>query len=176
MSHTDRSAEEIAGALRAAIAAGHSIALPLDGLLAATDARATGLWRVTGDRLEQVGFRAVADMPREVARDFAAATRSVPLDETGLGIVKAVVGDAPAVAHVAGAGGLGASAGWLARFEARSSLAVPVRSGSGVVGVLAISTAAEITPEQPAWRILEQVAAGIGDVLAGGPSHRSDPL
>ena len=171
MTNADGRALEIAAALRTAITEGGSIDAPLDALLVATDARATGLWRISADRLEQVGFRAVESMPREVARDFAEATRSVPLDQTGLGIVKAIVTGAPAVARLAATGDLGASAGWLARFEASSSLAVPVRSQRGIAGVLAISTAAEIAPEQPAWSVIQAIAAGIGEALFDGPSR-----
>src|SRR6185437_2196304 len=54
-------------------------------------ARAAGWWRVAGDRLEQVAFSAAADMPGDVAREFAGSTRSVPLARADLGIVKAAV-------------------------------------------------------------------------------------
>ena len=39
----------------------------------------------SGDRLEQVAFAAAADLPEAVAREFAEATRSVPLDRVDLG-------------------------------------------------------------------------------------------
>ena len=54
-----------------------SIADALDALLAATDSRAVGLWRLEGESLKQVGFRAATDMPRQArgseARESARA-------------------------------------------------------------------------------------------------------
>ena len=138
---------------------------PLDLLLGALRARAVGLWRVRQDHLDQVGFRAVSDMPEDVQREFAAATKRVPLSEIGLGIVKAAVSGQPAVAQVVGKPGLGQSAGWLARFEARQSVAFPVFHRGAVVGVLASSSTEEMQEGDRDWQLLWKLAAEIGAYL-----------
>ena len=110
--------------------------------------------------LVQVGFRAHPDMPDNVRVAFEQATLRVPLEQTGLGIVKAAVSRAPALATAdPHSGQLGASASWLQRFEARQSLAVPVEDERGVRGVLAISTARPLVPDGEEWRLLLDQAA-----------------
>ena len=148
-----------------ALVSGGSVEQPLDMLLAALRARAVGLWRCRHDHLEQVGFRAVLDMPEIVRRDFAAATQRVPLSEVGLGIVKAAVSGQPAIAKVVTTGGLGQSAGWLARFEARQSVAFPVTLKGVVIGVLASSSAEEIHEGDPGWQLISRLASEIGPYL-----------
>jgi len=134
---------------------------PLDCLLELTGARATGLWIREHDELRCLGFRAVEDMPEEVRAGFAAATNVVSLEQTGLGIVKAVTTCRPTVATVDELGSnLVGSASWLVRFECRRSLAVPVISDSTglAVAVLAISTPRLLEPEWPEWNLMIQVA------------------
>jgi hypothetical protein len=150
---------------QSALVAGGDAHQPLAMLLRALNARAVGLWRCRGDHLEQVGFRAVADMPQTTRQEFAAATRRVSLSETGLGIVKAVVSRKPAVAAVAGNVELGQSAGWLARFEARQSVAMPVQHHNAIVGVLASSSAQEIHAGDAHWELLGKLAAALGPYL-----------
>ena len=134
---------------------------PLDALLTATSARAAGLWRVRDDRLVQVGFRSVPDMPLEVQTGFAAATAWVPLSHPELGIVKAVTSRQPAIAtldpqHT----GLTGSASWLARFRAVQSAAFPIFDAQqAVTGVLAISTPSPIEPDDATWRLMVALAA-----------------
>jgi hypothetical protein len=130
-------------------------------LLFATEARATGLWRQAGERLDLVAFEARPDMSEEVQRGFVEATRSVPLTEKGLGIVKAALDRAPAVARE-GDGSLGGSVTWLKKFGARQSLALPVVGGAGLVGVIAISTPEPFGEEDLPWRLLRAIAAAIG--------------
>ncbi len=105
-------------------------------------ARAAGWWRVAGDRLERVAFAAAGDLPGGVAGEFAEATRSVPMGEADLGIVRAAASGA---AVVSAADDLPADSGsglWLRRFGAARSVAVPVRDASGrVVGVVALALA-----------------------------------
>ena len=101
-------------------------------------------------------------MPEDVRREFAEATKRVPLSEVGLGIVKAAVSGQPAVAKVIGAAGLGQSAGWLARFEARQSVAFPVFLKSKVVGVLASSSWEEMVDGDAEWRLISRLAAELG--------------
>lgn len=158
--------DQIANTLVQALESATPIDAALDRLLEQTGGRAAGLWRLAPGELRQVGFRAVEDMPETVRTEFAAATRNVPLSETGLGIVKAAISRAPSMATVEGMPGLGASAGWLARFACRASLAVPVEHANQTVGVLAVSSAGSLEPESAPSRLLIDVAAAIGASLA----------
>ena len=140
-----------------------SVENALDDLLTETDSRAVGLWRLDSESLHLVGFRAKPDMPAEVRTGFADATRQVPLFQTGLGIVKAVVKRGPAVANVeAGQAGLADSASWLAKFEAVQSLAVPIFAGEDIIGVLAMSTAHPFREHDETWQLLTGVAGRLG--------------
>jgi len=142
---------------------------PLDALRAilnATSGRAVGLWRRQEDALIQIGFCTAEDMPAETHDAFAAATKRVPLDETGLGIVKAVQTAAPALADLDSQTiVLETSATWLARFAARRSLAAPTSFNGSINGVLAVSTAGDLTPEHVEWDLICRLAAAIGDLL-----------
>jgi len=140
-------------------------------LLELTQARATGLWRRDGQRLVLLGFRGADDMPDAVKGEFVEATRSVSLTQTGLGIVQAVVSGAPALSFVDAQPRTPAtSAGWLARFGAARSVAVPVVEGDRVIGVIAISTAQELKEGDRAWQVMSQVARSISKaLLARGP-------
>jgi phosphoserine aminotransferase len=198
-----RAPHEIAAIARRfadAIEAGSSLDAALDSLLAAAGARATGLWRLDRsspmkgeerypESLVLLGFRAVPDMPREVASAFAAATARVPLSRIDLGIVKAAATGSPAAArveeHGAHAGGLGGSASWLARFGARQSLAAPILRGGRAVGVIAISVAEPFDAESPSWRLIEGLAEALGRFLERfsspldgleGEDHNSRPV
>ena len=105
----------------------------LDALRGRFRARAAGCWRVDGDRLEQVAFSAADDLPGEVARGFAGATRSVSLDEAGLGIVRAARSGVPVVSRAEDLPAGSGSGLWLRRFAATLSVAVPVNDASGAV-------------------------------------------
>lgn len=152
----------ISAELEASLVAGKSVAEPLDLLLTALQARAVGLWRVRGDALEQLGFRAVADMPTTVREEFAVATRHVPLSASSLGIVKAATTAQPAIARVEDRQGLNASAGWLARFGACQSVACPILRGKQVWGVLASSSSRPMQPGDSEWSLLTNVAEALG--------------
>ncbi len=128
-----------------------------------TLARAAGLGRLEGDLLRQVGVRAVSQMPVEISSAFAATTETVPISETGLGIVKAVLTGAPALARVdAQAEGLTTSANWLARFECSASLAAPTMNENSVNGVLAISREEEPVQDDEHWTLLCRLATSLG--------------
>ena len=115
----------------------------VDELLATLDARAAGLWRVEGDQLAQAAFAACADMPAEVARAFATATRSVPITEHALGIVAAVTTCKPCVSRVSELDPAEGSGRWLRAFGAERSVAVPLVDDRGtVVAVLSVALAA----------------------------------
>jgi len=157
-------AEKIAGDIAAALREGDAAAQ--DALLAAAGARATGLWRLEGAFLVLAGFRAVPEMDPEVVRAFQAATARVPLDRRELGIVEAAVAGAPAAARAGPPGGhdgagRGGSPGWLVRFGAAQSLAVPVLRGGRVSAVIAISRAEPFPRGSPPWTLLEDVAAAL---------------
>ena len=110
-----------------------------------------------------VAFRSAADMPPEVHDGFAEATLEVPLDRLELGIVKAATSREPTSAELGErAGELSGSATWLARFGAAQSLAVPIRSGEAVTGVLAISTPYRFSQEHPTWRLLTHLTTVLG--------------
>lgn len=138
---------------------GSSADLALDDFLMATNSRAVGLWRQVGDELQVIGFRGHPTMAADVIDGFAAATRIVSLQQTGLGIVKAAISQQPTVAVLASCGGtLAGSASWLERFASVQSLAVPIISNARVRGVLALSTAYPFGPDHAAWQLTTQLA------------------
>lgn len=162
---------------RAVFYSGNSLAGPLDMVLDATNARATGLWQVRGESVDLVGFRGASDMPADVKHDFSVATRSVPLSMTKLGIVKAVISREPALAEVARSEEMQDSAGWLVRFDAVNSLAVPIFSAdipddsspadlSPVIGVLAISSGHPLGNNSSADRMMLVLADGLSALLS----------
>ena len=152
-----------------ALRSGQSLDGPLQELVIETNARAAGCWRLHDQHLELLGFGAAADMNEEVDRGFREATRRVALDQRGLGIVKAAVTGQPATGQRDPAdGSLNGSATWIARFQAQTSLAVPIRreTSNEVVGVLAVSTAAIVHPEHPLWSLLIELASQLGEVIS----------
>jgi hypothetical protein len=113
-------------------------------VLAELGARAAGLWKVEGDRLAQVVFVAGPELSDEVAAGFADATRSVDLTQTGLGIVSAARTGEAAVSLATARPEHSGSGGWLRRFGASRSVAVPLHGlGGAVVGVLSVALAAD---------------------------------
>ncbi len=147
---------------------GQSLDGPLRGLVVETEARAAGCWRLHDGHLELLGFGAADDMDETVDRGFREATRRVPLDQLGLGIVKAAVTGQPAIGRRDPTdNSLEGSATWIARFQAQTSLAVPIRlSNHGeVVGVLAVSTAAVVHPVHPLWSLLLELADQLGEAM-----------
>lgn len=109
-------------------------------LLRATGARAAGLWRVEGGCLVQAAFVACPEMPAEVARAFADATRSVALTEVPLGIVSAAVSGVPRVSRAEELPSNSGSGRWLRAFGAERSIAVPLRGAADtVIAVLSVA-------------------------------------
>lgn len=108
-------------------------------LLVLTGARATGLWKIDGGMLHQVGFTTVPEMHAATRAEFAALTRAVPLSHDGLGIVQAAKKREPVMARRhQGPMSLGTSATWLDRFDAACSLSYPCFTEAGEVsGVVA---------------------------------------
>jgi hypothetical protein len=103
-------------------------------------ARAAGLWRLDGDRLILLAFDPAPDMPRAVADGFVAATRSVPLDPTPLGIVGAATTRAPVISLADQLPPSLGSGRWLRAFGASRSVAVPLLDSSETVrAVLSIA-------------------------------------
>lgn len=129
-------------------------------------ARAAGVWRVESDRLVQVGFSSAATLDPEVARRFAEATLSVPLDRIELGIVGAV---ARGEVEVSIADQLPPDAGsgyWLRAFGALRSVAVPLRHPDGTVRAVAAVALASMEP--PAERVADMIRGAVG------PARRID--
>ncbi|QDT89355.1 GAF domain-containing protein [Gimesia algae] len=140
-----------------------SISDVLDRLLEVLGGRAIGLWRCQSGSLVQLGFRADSQMKEQVKREFTALTLEVSLKNTGLGIVKAVIDQKPAIGTLqANESGLQGSSEWLQRFEAKQSYAIPVFEGDQVVGVLAVSTNQVHQAGDPEWELQTQVAREIG--------------
>lgn len=135
-------------------------ALELAPLLAVTQARGVGCWRHVDGYLELAGFLAVDEMPANVQAEFVAATGRVPLSQTQFGIIQAVTIGGPALNHrapnpdVTAAG----SIGWLGRFEAASSLAIPFYRGGELQGALAVATRDRIEPDDAVWRLVMDLA------------------
>lgn len=104
----------------------HDLAAIVANIRTDLDARAAGLWRRDGDRLTLLAFDPAPDMPAAVADGFVAATRSVPLDPTPLGIVGAVVNRTPTLSLAAELPPDVGSGRWLRAFGAARSVAVPL--------------------------------------------------
>lgn len=105
-------------------------------------ALAAGYWEleVAEARLKQVVFVPGPALDDEVGTAFAAATSSVPLSQTGLGIVAAAMGVRPVVSAASELPGDSGSGRWLRAFGASRSVAVPVRAADGTVrGVISIA-------------------------------------
>lgn len=110
-------------------------------LLQILGGRAAGVWRVSGDDLDQVAFTPGDGLDAEVAAAFAEATRRVSRRQAGLGIVRAWIERAPVVSRVSELPAEGAGSGhWLRRFGADRSIAVASMSpGGDVRGVVAVA-------------------------------------
>lgn len=155
--------------LIAAFRNGQSLDALLRELVVETNARAAGCWRLRDEHLELLGFGAATDMEEAVDHGFRAATQCVALDQIGLGIVQAAVSNGPAIGRRDPTDGhLDGSATWIARFEANTSLAVPIRClpQREVVGVLAVSTAAIVDPRHPLWSRLHTLADQLGEPIS----------
>lgn len=136
----------------------------MSALLSKTGARAVGWWRRVGEKLEQINFQAVADMPEEVRVGFMAATDRVAMSRIELGCVRAAAELQPVVAREdAVQRGLTGSASWLARFGASQSLALPIIRDGHAVGVLAIATAEVFDEASSTWRTMAMIVAGLSN-------------
>lgn len=111
----------------------------LRSAIAELGAAALGLWTLRDGSLDQLAFVPGPTLPEATATEFAAATRSVPLDERSLGIIAAVL---QAATFVANADDLDPNAGsgyWLRRLGATRSVAVPIVLSGRVLGVLSLA-------------------------------------
>ncbi len=126
-------------------------------LLDQLEAWALGVWLVEGEFLKQFLFVRHHQFDFQVALDFQQATVHVPLDQTQLGIVNAVVNQRPALAVASEqTGDLQKSAGWLERFGAACSLSVPIiTTQKQSVAVLAVAWKDLLSEtDPPAQRLL----------------------
>jgi hypothetical protein len=105
----------------------------LTALLAGLGGRAAGFWRVRVARLEQVAFVAGEGLDPRTAREFAQATRDVPLERADLGIVRACLEGQPAISRVGEMPPESGSGHWLRAFGAGRSVAVPL--GAAVISI-----------------------------------------
>jgi hypothetical protein len=127
---------------------------------------AAGYWRLDpeSDRLVQVAFAAGEGLDREVARQFAAATVSVSLDQRGLGIVTAALTGQPSISEVEVLPADSGSGKWLRAFGASRSVAVPIRGPAGaVLGVFSVALPRECRLDDRA------VIGQIGESANPGP-------
>ena len=98
------------------------------------------------ERLVQLGFVPGVGLDPEVGRQFAAATATVPLSQTSLGIVAAALTGQPAVSRVAELPADSGSGRWLRAFGASRSVAVPIRGEGGKIqGVFSVALTADST-------------------------------
>ncbi|MCA8987238.1 MAG: hypothetical protein KDA78_06340 [Planctomycetaceae bacterium] len=150
----------LAEALKTRSAAG----VDLNQLVRETGAWAVGLWKKVDETLVLCVFGVAEGFDPVVAAEFEAATQSVPLDQTQLGIVNAAVFGRPALARAEElSGDLRKSAGWLGRFGARCSLSCPVNSPAGeLLGVIAVSWAESWQQEDSVPQRLLSLADQIG--------------
>lgn len=122
-------------------------------------ARAAGLWRVDGHRLVQVEFWGAPDLASEVGREFATATREVPLERVDLGIVGAAVSASPCISIRADLPPDAGSAVWLGRFGADRSIAVPWSVDGEVVAVASVAIRGSVETEGVIDRVRKFLAA-----------------
>jgi hypothetical protein len=124
-----------------------------------------GCWRHVEGELHLAGFLAVDDMPAAVQTEFVAATRRVPLSQTQFGIIQSVMKRGPAVNHraITPNGPTEGSIGWLGRFEAASSLAIPFYRGGQLAGALAVATRDRIEADDAVWRLVVHVAKSLSE-------------
>jgi hypothetical protein len=123
---------------------GDDLSESVTSICTAFDGRAAGYWRLDQETglLSQLCFVPGADLDPEVGRQFAAATKSVSLSQTSLGIVAAAITGRPAVSRVDEIPADSGSGRWLRAFGASHSVAVPFRDAFGsVIGVLSIALA-----------------------------------
>lgn len=109
----------------------------LEQLRVSCQARAAGLWRLSDGALWGEAYAFCDDFARQVADEFRAATVLVPLEPRDLGIVQAYHDRQLLVTNRAE--GPAGSRGWLARFGAHSSWALPFPDGADVHGMLAVA-------------------------------------
>jgi hypothetical protein len=132
---------------------------------AALHARAAGYWHLESRRLIQVAFAPGEGLDPDAARQFAEATRSVSMDQSGLGIVAAAVSGQIAVSRVAELPPDSGSGRWLRAFGAARSVAVPLSDDRGEVrGVFSVALPVSCTLEDQA--VADRICQAVGDFLA----------
>ncbi len=98
---------------------------------ASTWRRAAGFWWIAGNMLELVAFVASPALPKEVIGGFVEATRSVPLSQTDLGIVRTAVEETVTVSRASELPAESGSGYWLRAFGAVRSVAIPLHDAHG---------------------------------------------
>jgi hypothetical protein len=158
--------DQLSAAFRAGLAEPTDLSAALDLLLSATGGNIVGMWRRIDQDLHVMCFRYDAEFPRDVAQAFAASTRVVSLEQTGLGIVHATLTAQPTVALLLSEGGLlPGSGGWLERFESVQSLSMPILRDETVIAVLALSTRFPFTSHDRTWTLMVALANELAALL-----------
>ncbi len=136
-------------------------------LVEQTAAWAVGLWKIDGDNLAQALCAFEEGFPEQIADEFQEQTKLVPLAQTQLGIVNAVVNNRAALARASETEGeLAKSAGWLNRFGARCSLSCPITDSSGTPrAVIAVSWKELYEQTDAIPQKLLSIAKHIGEAL-----------
>jgi hypothetical protein len=106
----------------------------VDEICAALGACAAGYWQLDqeNERLVQLDFVPGAELAADVAQQFVAATATVPLSQTSLGIVAAALSGHPTVSRVDELPADSGSGRWLRSFGASRSVAVPLSDADGL--------------------------------------------
>ena len=114
-------------------------------------------------QLEQVAFVPGPALDPVVGREFALATRIVPLSRQSLGIVVATISGRPAISRAAELPADSGSGAWLRAFGASRSVAVPDRDEGGTIrGILSVALPGEclLDDAEVAERIREASLSG----------------
>lgn len=109
--------------------------------------RSSGIWRLKGIHLVNLGHSFAPEVDPTVASEFRMQTAAVRLSSRDLAIVEAVVSKDTVTATVTGA--LQGSGRWLERLGAERSYAIPILGERTILGVVGISFTEEVddTPE-----------------------------
>jgi len=117
----------------------------VEALREAVGASAAGWWRATPEGLALIAFAPAPDLSPEVAAGFVEATRLVPIDQPGLGIIEAARTLRPAVSIASELPAEVGSGRWLRAFGAERSVAVPILDESGrLEGVASVALKAGV--------------------------------
>jgi hypothetical protein len=134
--------------------------------------RAAGVWWKRGEGLALLGF-AASGLEESVSEAFTRATGLVELERTDLGVVRAAIGEGPAVSRVAALADEAGSGHWLRAFGAAASVAVGIRARPGAEAIGVVSIALADDPDEDRLRFVLRCLADAAEALIAdlsGPS------